>query len=426
MAAVIILGILTIAFAFSDHTLILRGSSDYAPIFKVNSAFLKMDAEKVNIHSDVVVFRYVKEIRKENDGEIIHLNGSHMQVDYKSNYFFSVNNATVNIYMNKPTSIENSRSYSRVNGYEDYYNMEAIRSNDIISILPSQVNRVLLGGKEISDFDKIDVEMGTGYLDLPEGNITFYAYHTSNTIIESQNITSAYIRDFEGTLRIDGKRYAIENTNYVQLQLDPNSDQSLVVDNNNVFLDSNVEYASIDDNSIIEIWPLYWFNHDIDKINSLATIVLVAVTYLYAKDNRTMVKENKKIQDTLYIHKRLQLFYYPLQSAVESIITQKEYRGGFSPINDDNNYYSCLSSLEKFVEYQYLASLELKQLFNELLTKMYLYQDKSLSLNLKTLSSQTTDDDEIIEIRSKVLACLTNEITMLESRLEKIQETYQS
>ncbi|MCD4731406.1 MAG: hypothetical protein K8R74_12445 [Bacteroidales bacterium] len=311
-----------------DPYLNFEGTLAYPHTINLDSVNLNFKAGDLVVNSDVVVYRYVKDVIIEKDGIFESLNGSHLEVRYKENNYFTVKNATTYFVFDNSTQIKAYNNYIYVVGSTSKYLHKAIETDSNVSIMSNQIKSVRINGEEYleGEFDNIHINTGTGYADLYSEKIIFFAYDVSNYVLSSFCVDSFYMQGSEGNIAINGDTYRIINVNVLDFSLknEPYS-TNFLIKNDAISIDSTAKSAHIDGKDIIKSNISYLFDQQIEKISAFATIILVGVTIHYALSTHNILNQSTRAEKRSYIEKRLENLYYPLRDFIESPEVFKYY-----------------------------------------------------------------------------------------------------
>lgn len=387
--------------------------------FEVSPSEISFNSTLLSLSAKEIVYETEGKIRLTTNGKTTFLNASIIKVQLDG-YDAFFNDASFRVY--GPSFVDlscfNDNLFISPNTNQSY--LATVTSNSNITILPYFVKSLSINDQEIHSFDSIEFKIISARAN--GDGLSVMATNPTKLFVSAPDFKLILFKGSDGVLRVDGRPYTITKNDAVLLMQNTTNGLFLLTDDKFEIMTSSY-YALINDDNIMKPLLYYYFDRQIEKVNAFTAIILMIITGFYALDNHILVKENRKSQDSLHIQKRLELFYYPLLSAAEGIVTNKEYISGFLPISDEKTYNSCLLPLEKLQKLQYLASPQLKELYKSLMMKMYGYRDMGYSLNIATLELPTTDDTDIIEIRSEIIELTKNEILLLEKKLNEIHET---
>lgn len=381
-----------------------------------NDVNLNFKADNLVVCSDVAVYRYVNGIIIEKDGLFEPINESHLEVRYKDNNCFSIKNATASFVFDDYARIEDFNGYMNVVGSASQNYYKAIESDTNASITSSSIESVSINGVEYleDDFDRIYINIGTGYVDLFSEQIIFFVYGVSDYVLSSSSVDSLYMQGSEGNLAIDGDLYTITNVNVVDFSL-TNTPYStnFLIKNSVLSISSTAKSVLIDENEIVKSKILYLYDKQTEKIIALATVILVGITFHYAYSTHRILDQSTRTEKRSYIEKRLEYLYYPLRdflssrevfrlyyyqelleaSGIEELAKENARENGVQYIRpcpsiltdyDVLNTSAKRYDLDSIIPYQYLAT-------NKLVTKLELLL--SDFRDIETIEPASSDPD---------------------------------
>lgn len=382
-----------------------NGTSEYFILDgKSSYAFFKTDY--VHINAKILVFRNVKNIKFKTKGEIVSINRSSIQVEYKENKWQTFSDVDILIGLNA-TEIKRKNSEFYVKGNKNYFNPCRIKSNNSQVYISNQdIDLLSIKGEDFSDFTTISFELdNASYVDISSELIKIDALQVSELTIGSQ-LSGLVMRRGEGILRLDDRFYLIKSTDKVNINFDPNYESSILVRENDVEFSGNAKSVSLNEKNKMIGTLFYWFNQQTEKINALFTIILVIITAFYVRHTGKTVEQSENEMKIALIEKRLEKLYYPLKDILESttLIQIGESINLRSYSQSESNY-----QIEDLIPYLYLAQSDLEdslKKFIKILRKHGLPSD----MNLDELNDLKKHIMEIITIH---IQNLTNELNDL-------------
>ena len=346
-----IINLLTISNLDADY----KGTSEYFNLDGKNShAIFKTDSVRIN--AETLVFRNVKNIKLETNGEIVYINSSSFRVEYKENQWQIFSNVDIQIGLNT-TEIRRRKSNFYFEGDKSSVYPTEIKSNSSQVIIHSHnVDLLSMEGRDYSNFTTISFELdNTNYVNIYSELIKIDAYQVSELTIGSK-LSGLVLRRGEGILRLDDRLYQIESTDKININFDSNYESSIDVWENNAEFSGNAKSVSLNGkNKMIGIL-IYWFNQQTEKINALSTIALAIITAVYAIYTGKIVKQSENEKKISLIEKRLEKLYYPLKDILESItIIQIGESINLKSYSQNKSNYQ----IEDLIQFLYLAHSDL-------------------------------------------------------------------
>lgn len=116
---------------------------------------------------------------------------------------------------------------------------------------------------------------------------------------------------------------------------------------------------------------------DSNGVTAIATVILVLVTAYYARQAKKTVDEMQKSREIEFIEKKFENFYLPIQNALKSVVFHMEDKetANIMEMAYANEYSGQVYEMEKadvldnalkeVINYNYLASPELRELINK-------------------------------------------------------------
>lgn len=382
-----------------------KGTSEYFNIDgKSSYAFFKTDY--VYINAKILVFRNVKNIKLKTKGEIVSINRSSIQVEYKENKWQTFSDVDIQIGLNA-TEIKRRKSEFYIKGNENYFYPSKIKSNNSQVIISNQdVDLLSIEGEDFSDFTIISFELdNTSYVDISSELIKIDALQVSELTIGSQ-LSGLVLRSGEGILRLDDRLYHIKSTDKVNINFDSNYESSISILENDVEFSGNAKSVSLNEkNKMIGIL-FYWFNQQTEKINALVTMILVIITAFYARHTGKTVEQSENEKKIALIEKRLEKLYYPLKDVLESttLIQNGESINLRSCSQSESNY-----QIKDLIPFLYLAHSDLEDPFKKFI-KILRKHELPSDMNFDELNDLKKHIMEIIIIHIQNLTNKLNEL----------------
>jgi len=398
---VFIINLLIISNLDADY----KGTSEYFNIDgKSSYAFFKTDS--VLINAEILVFRNVKNIKLKTNREIVSINRSSIQVEYKENKWQTFSNVDIQIGLNA-TEIKRRKSNFYFEGDKNSFYPSDIKSKNSKVIIHNQnVDLLSMEGEDYSDFTTISFELdNTSYVDIYSELIKIDAYQVSEITIGSQ-LSGLVLRRGEGILRLDDRLYHIKSTDKVNINFDSNYESSIYVRENDVEFSGNAKSVSLNGkNKMIGIL-IYWFNQQTEKINVLSTMALVIITAVYAIHTGKIVKQSENEKKISLIEKRLEKLYCPLKDILESttLIQIGESINLKSYSQSESNY-----QIEDLIPFLYLAHSDLEDPLEEFI-KIFRKHELPPDMNI----------DELNNLKKHIMEIIIIHIQNFTNNLEKL------
>ncbi len=235
---------------------------------------------------------------------------------------------------------------------------EPLEMSSDIYIFDGLRYHVFINNEEIIEYDTIIIKSNDHILYTPE-QIELELHGISNADI-SGIMSEINFHGSEGILRLNDRMYDIQNPENIDIAFDFVGSKYKIHNSSIEFLGSPKTLTK-NEKDLMTNKLMYWFYEKTERINALATLILVTITAYYAYLNRKMVTQNdltrnqtEKIIDQNrinrkidYTEKRLENFYYPLIA----------YFGGGGVFGCDGN------APHKIFNFNYLASKHVRDLF---------------------------------------------------------------
>ncbi len=274
--------------------------------------------------------------------------------------------------------------------------ISSIGFNDI------QVEHLLIDGKEIRNFTSVILNS--------EGSITFdlhnfkqsnfYLWKPSQIKIEGEP-KSIILHRSEGLLRIADRPFVINYPDTLNVVFSFNQQPYVKIEESDVEFSGVTNYSSLNNQKLLTSNLIYWFNHQPEKASALFAFLLVILTAYYAFQNKQLVKQaeislqqteislqqteliikqSRETQKIERMEKKLEFFYYPLQSRLNELFFELDEQ-----LEKDPNYSIRFEKpnefLKEVIPYQYMASEELEKFFKDFIKGTL--KTKSINLNNK-------------------------------------------
>lgn len=389
--------------------------------------------------NDVHVFRSVKNISIVNwNGDIISKKGYNIQVNYKENRT-NVNtyrDIYTNLLFDNVTIIKDNNRID-IKGYINQYYNRKLESNGYnkITISNTQANSIFIESEKFTNFKAVSFEMdNNSYVDLISGEIKL----GGNTFSELNFIgrLSKYINldKSEGILKLGDRLYSVNNCK-IDIEINSNYPTSFNFTDSKIDFDATAKSANMNENDLMKSNIPYWFDHQPEKINSFASLILVFITGLYVyftmgilkqseasveqseasvKQTEIIIEQTKKGQKIAFTEKRLENFYYPLKDFLEKYVVVHQSRpdekiqGEIRIVPDlsDYNTRNKIPEYRDIIKYQYLAKNRTKSLFDDFMKN-----------NILKKKSREIDD---LNRHNDLVNAVNNDIAILNEELDNL------
>lgn len=296
-----------------------KGNAESIDFIGQNYSSVHFKAGGVFFHTnETVYFNHVKNITIEsNNGDLRLINYSSLQVRYTEDISESLSNVDINILFENLTMDKKFANFVYLSGYMN--NMELKSNGEEVIIQRPWVDTVIIGVEKLADFSSISFEMdNTSSVESHGGIIKLGAFAPSDLIISSEQPSKIILKYGEGELGLNSHKFEVRIADFLDIDLLPNYQSHLYIEGTRLTFDGVTDSAKLNNENKIMSEVSYWFNIKPEAlfsgINAFAVVILVIITWWYAREVRRQTKLTEKdkmrrrilevIQDVLtpYMH----------------------------------------------------------------------------------------------------------------------------
>lgn len=431
--AAIFITIIIINIPVSHQSSRFVGDTDSFSIIMENSS-ISFKSKSIELLANEIVFYSPKYIIIEyNNGTVAIIDSSPIQIEYNKKVPQLMTDIEISLFLNdfkvdKDYIYDYSIFSGEVNrNMGDYRQLTSINQKVVIN--KNSVNHVFIENENITDFKQITFEMdNTSFAHIFTDQINIKA----NGIYEFKSagqLSQIIMYRSEGILGLDDHEFDIKSDDILHIEMMANHNSRLSVDDEKITFHGIISSARLNNQNIMKnnIWYMLKFKPE--KINAYSTLLLVFITILYVvftgqivkqteknlKQTENIIAESEKERKVVFIMKRLEEFYYPLDNLLKTYVKVVETN------NDNKDVYerelrirqelysitgrNSIKSYQDVIKHQYLAENDTKDIFDHVARKIF-------------TTSRTTKKEDL-NCYDKLIELIERDITKLRNDLEK-------
>lgn len=400
-----------------------------------NKSEIHIKADYSEVYSETIVFRNVKNIEINNNGEIIPINDSSVQVDIENeNERVTLSDTLIKIRLNNYTMVWENVGYPLVDLEGDINDFHKIitTNSELITINNYHSLLISINGTKIPNSSTVSFKMdNTSYIDLCSDLIKIRTKKISELQIFRTPFSEITLQGDEGNLLVNNRAYYINSDN-IYFKMNSKYSSSISVTNSEVYFKGCVNSGKINNENIIYGTLFYWFDQETEKISVLIALILASATVLSFMSSNKNIKQTEQIikqtkaERMFDNNEKLLMFVY---SPMEVILTK--FNLSLDHIFQTKKSHEIPDEYDQLFKKMNADLLEIKRnygylLDNEVLQLHYIVCD----LWKQYLNSEESKKKMIyLSLNSSIIALynsITNKISEAKQKREEINQSFDS